>query len=93
MDSSDLTTAQAEKMGDALGPYLRYLHRVKRRMEARGFPMTDELFQATNAAYDAAHGLAVSLHYLSCKSGVGRPARSKEGTQDVERRSERGGNH
>jgi hypothetical protein len=93
MDSGDLTTAQAETMGVALGPYLRYLHRVKRRMEVRSFPMTDELFQATNAAYDAAHGLTVSLHYLWCKSGVGRPARSKEGNQDVERRSERGGNH
>jgi hypothetical protein len=93
MDSHDLTSAQAEKMGDALGPYLRYLNRVKRRMEARGFPMTDELFQATKAAYDAAHGLTVSLHYLSCKSGVGRPARSKEGDQDVECRSEPRGNH
>jgi hypothetical protein len=93
MDSRDLSTEQCEIMGDRLGPYLRYLHRVKRRMEARGFPMTDDLFQATNAAYDAAHGLTVSLHYLSCKSGVGRPARSKEGNQDVEGRSERGGNH
>jgi len=93
MDSQELTTAQAQKMRDRLGPYLRYLHRMKRRMEARGFPMTDELFQATNAAYDAAHGLTMRLHYLSCKSGVGRPARSKEGNQDVEGRRECGGNH
>ena len=93
MQSGDLTRTQCEKMGDALGPYLRYLNRAKRRMEARGFPMTDELFQATNAAYDAAHGLKMRLHYLSCRSGVGRPARSKEGNQNVERRSERGGNH
>jgi hypothetical protein len=93
MDSHDLTTAQAETMGAALGPYLRYLHRMIRRMEARGFPMTDELFQVTNATYDAAHGLGVTLHRLSCKSGVGRPARSKEGNQNAEGRSERGGNH
>ena len=82
MDSHDLSTEQCEIMGDRLGPYLRYLHRVKRRMEARGFPMTDELFQATNAAYDAAHGLTVSLHYLSCKSGVGRPAKETGGNTE-----------
>jgi hypothetical protein len=76
MESGDLTTAQAEKMRDALGPYLRYLHSMKRRMEARGFPLTDdELLQKTNRAYDAAHAMTMVLHYLSCQSGVGRPAK------------------
>jgi hypothetical protein len=36
MDTRDLSTEQCEIMGDRLGAYLRYLHRVKRRMEARG---------------------------------------------------------
>jgi hypothetical protein len=74
MDSGDLTAAQAETMRDALGPYIRYLHKMKRRMDARGFPLTDELLEKTNRAYDAAHALTMALHYLSCQSGVGRPA-------------------
>ena len=75
MDSGDLTAARAETMRDARGPYIRYLHKMKRRMEARGFPLTDELLEKQTVAYDAAHTLTMALHYLSCKSGVGRPAR------------------
>jgi hypothetical protein len=48
------------------------------RMEARGFPMSDELFQAANRAYDSAHALTMKLHYLSCKSGVGRSEKKTE---------------
>jgi hypothetical protein len=42
MDSGDLTAARAETMRDTLGPHIRYLHKMKRRMEARGLPLTDE---------------------------------------------------
>ena len=73
MDSGDLTTAQAEKIRDALIPHVRYLFKLRRRMQAQGFPLTDELFQATDRANDAAQDdLAMALHYLSCRSGVGR---------------------
>jgi hypothetical protein len=75
MDCSQLTIAQAEAMRNRLAPYLRYLRRVRKRMDCRGFPLTDELLQATGAAYDSAHALAMKLHYLSCKSGVGRQPR------------------
>jgi hypothetical protein len=73
MDSRDLSTAQAEKIGEQLAPHVRYLGRVRRRMEALGFPMTDELLRATKNAYSKARDLSITLHYLSCKSGVGRP--------------------
>ena len=56
--------------------------RVKTRMNRRGFPLTDELLRATNAAYDRAHALTMCLHYLSSKSGVGRPARVPGATTD-----------
>jgi len=72
MDSSDLTTTQAEQIRDALIPHVRYLFRLKTRMERTGFPSGDELFRLTVAAYDSAQSLAMALHYLSCKSGVGR---------------------
>src|ERR1700733_2230361 len=82
MNSSDLTMSQAQAMRDRLRLYLRYLRRVKTRMDKRGFPLTDELLRATNAAYDTAHALTTCLHYLSFKSGVGRPARDAGATTD-----------
>jgi hypothetical protein len=45
-------------------------------MEKTGFPQSDELFQATKRAYDAAQELCMKLHYLSCKSGVGSQTRT-----------------
>jgi hypothetical protein len=76
MDSQELTTRQAESMRNALIPHVRYLYRMQTRMEKTGFPQSDELFQATKGAYDAAQELCMKLHYLSCKSGVGTPARN-----------------
>jgi hypothetical protein len=90
MDSGDLTPAQAETMRDALGPYIRYLHKLKRRMEARGFPLTDELFEKTSRAYYAAHALTMALHYLSCQSGVGRPQKTSTEVKRVHGRKDRG---
>lgn len=71
MDSHELTTQQAESMRNALIPCVRYLYKMQTRMEKTGFPASDELFQATRRAYDAAQELCMKLHYLSCKSGVG----------------------
>jgi hypothetical protein len=71
MDSQELTTQQAESMRNALIPCVRYLYKLQTRMEKTGFPASDELFQATRRAYDAAQELCMKLHYLSCKSGVG----------------------
>jgi hypothetical protein len=86
MDSGDLTPQQAAKMRDALTPCVRWLHKLQRRMELRGFPLTDELFQAAAQAYDAAHALTMKLHYLSCKSGVGRSADRMEQPEKRERK-------
>jgi hypothetical protein len=41
-------------------------------MDARGFPHTDELLRAADKAYSMARDLSITLHYLSCESGVGR---------------------
>jgi hypothetical protein len=78
MDSQQLTTRQAERMRNALIPHVRYLYRLQTRMEKTGFPPSDELFLATRRAYDAAQELCMKLHYLSCKSGVGRPPANAE---------------
>jgi hypothetical protein len=77
MDANDVTLAQCTQMRDRLRAYVTYLHRVRTRMDRRGFPQTDELLRATDAAYDAARELTRKLHYLGCKSGVGRSTKPK----------------
>lgn len=72
MDIRQVEKWQAAKIHDALGPSLRYLHKLQLRMEQVGFLPTDPLFQLVKNARDAMQSLSVETHYLSCKSGVGR---------------------
>jgi len=73
MNSSKLTTAQAARLHRALYPHLNYLCRLRRRMELIGFPSGDPLFVLVSPAYDSLQRLSVEVHYMSCRSGVGRP--------------------
>ena len=77
MTSDDLTTEQARRIGAVVGRQLRYLGRLRERMNVMGFPPTDPLFVSVTEAYHAVHGLNVRLHYLGCASGVGRPAKPR----------------
>jgi hypothetical protein len=43
-------------------------------MELLGFPPGDPLFVLVSRAYDSLQRLSVELHYMSCRSGVGRPS-------------------
>ena len=52
MNSKDLTREQLETIGKQIGPSLRYLLALRRRMERTGFTVDDELFRVTQAAYD-----------------------------------------
>jgi hypothetical protein len=78
MDSGDLTTDQAAQMRKSLFRLANYLNRVVNRMERTGFPPNDPLFQSARRAYDAVCTFSMDLHYLSCKSGVGKPAQSRK---------------
>jgi len=77
MQSDDLTVEQAKQMHASLFRLANYLSRVVKRMERTGFPPSDPLYQSTKKAYDAVCSLCMDLHYLSCKSGVGRPPRKE----------------
>jgi len=77
MDSEDLTTEQARKMHESLFRLANYLHRLVARMEKRGFPPNDRLYEHTKKAYNAVCSLCVELHYLSRKNGVGTPRKEK----------------
>ena len=72
MDSRRLRPWQAKRIAAALRPALNYLHRLQRRMEVRGFPPQDLLYQLVAQAYDAMHHLYIELHYRGCDRGVGR---------------------
>jgi len=45
---------------------LRYLTRLRVRMDARGFPLDDQLGREVNVAYEAIHQLRMRLDYHSC---------------------------
>jgi hypothetical protein len=72
MTRDDLTTEQAATLNKSIRKHLAYLIRLRTRMEKAGFSLTDALLQSVTAAYNATYHLSVELHYLSCKSGVGR---------------------
>jgi hypothetical protein len=70
MDSDDLTPSQAERVREALIPLVRYLYRLKRRMEDREFSGGDALYLLTEAAYGAAGDLVEKLHAMTVENGV-----------------------
>ena len=73
MSGDELTTEQAKIISDGLYPGANYLSRLQRRMEKAGFPGNDPLYLKVCKARDAMQELCMEAHYLSCKSGVGRP--------------------
>ena len=83
MDSTDLTAEQATKMHTSLFRLANYLSRMVKRMERVGFPPDDPLMKSARRAYDSVCSLCVDLHYLACKSGVGRTTAEKR--KDEER--------
>lgn len=70
MDSSQLTIEQAKVMDERVRQMLGYLHALRSRIDKRGFPSADELRQKVERAHVALHSLSVTLHYMTCKSGV-----------------------
>lgn len=80
MDSSHLTTDQAEQVRNQIRPalYNLHLHRLRERIDQRGFPRDDELRQRVEQAHEAVHRLWVKLHYMSCKGSVGRPSKDRK---------------
>jgi hypothetical protein len=67
-----LTTKQAEALRDLIRPMLDFLHKCRRRLDARGFDPNGPIYQAIDKAYCAVHSLHVTLHYESCSHGVAR---------------------
>jgi hypothetical protein len=62
---------KANGSAEQVARHYAYIHRLKRRMEAAGFPQTDPLYRAVCDVEKPMHVLRVKSHYFSCGSGVG----------------------
>jgi hypothetical protein len=76
MGSGDITKEQADQMRRSLFRLTHYLRWLTSRMERRGFPTHDPLYQHAKKAYDAVCSLYMELHYMSC-DGVAREKHEK----------------
>jgi hypothetical protein len=85
MNSQDLTPRQCEILKAKLRPMQQYLNRLHARMIKRGFVHGDPLLVRVGAAPTAVRDLAMELHYVSCRHGVGRQAREDQNSNGAER--------
>ena len=57
MKADDLTRSQCRALKNKLEPMASYLHRLRVRMQRRGFPPDDPLMQLVNKASQSVHEL------------------------------------
>jgi hypothetical protein len=69
VNSSALKRWQIAKLKKSVAPMLRYLYKLKDRMQRVGFLPQDPLYQCVERAYNAVHSLSVKLHYLGSDAG------------------------
>jgi hypothetical protein len=62
---------QAKKVRASLQPTMRYLGRLRDRMDKAGL-REEKLYEHLCKAHLAMHDLYLELHYLACDGGVGR---------------------
>ena len=61
-------------MYEQFRPMVQYFGKLVKRMESElRFPPNDPLLGNTRLVYLAMRDLLSEVHYLSCRSGVGRP--------------------
>ena len=66
----DLTREQVEALLASVRRQIRYLGRLRDRMNQRGFPPDDPLYVAATGAFNAVHALSVEVHCLTCPAGT-----------------------
>jgi hypothetical protein len=75
MTEDDLTCSQAAMIGEQVGDCLRYIGKLRERMERTHWEPKDRLYVLVKETYDKLHHLNSRLHYLSMPKGVSRPPR------------------
>ena len=77
MDSTQVTEHQATELAARIAPMTGYLTRLYDRMQKKGWPGSDVLYEDVRRAQEALHRLHVTLHEL---------ARLQRSTRDTGRR-------
>ena len=70
MDSKDLTERQAEVLRNRVGRMLGYVGRMMKRMQVRGWPPDDPVYERTRNAERVLYDLHVRLIYLAAPAGT-----------------------
>ena len=68
MTSDDLMSEQVAALTASVRRRLRYLGKLRDRMNANGFPPDDRLYRAAQDAFNAVHALSVAM--LACEPGT-----------------------
>jgi hypothetical protein len=66
------TDDQIAALKETVRRQLCFLGGLRDRMNRLGFAPDDRLYVHVTAAWNAVQALHVEIHYLGCKSGVGR---------------------
>lgn len=61
MQSYDLTTAQAQTLQEQLPPMLNYLNKLQHRMQNKGFPLDDPLWELVSRTQKSMQDLVTEL--------------------------------
>lgn len=69
MDSRQLTVEQVRMISAVIARQLRYLTRLRERMDRRQFPPSDTIYQLVSQSMNMLQRLHVALHYLACPPG------------------------
>lgn len=72
MDSSDLTSEQAERIRTSVARNLRYLNSLCSRMQKLGFPVDDPMVKTAQRARDATQDLHTAAHHAAVETGIGK---------------------
>jgi hypothetical protein len=76
MKADNLTRAQYRALKNKIEPMVGYLHRLRVRMQKRGFPPEDPLMELVMKATDAVNLLHADVHCRSIDGQGFNPRRS-----------------
>jgi hypothetical protein len=77
MDQERFKTSQASRIHDQVEPMLRYVGKLKARMDELGFPETDLFYYRVDSTYDALHQLSTRTGHTSLPSKAEWPRRNE----------------
>jgi hypothetical protein len=72
MESHDLTPAQRERLQAQLHPMLGYLNKLLHRMQNKGFPLDDPLWQLVSRAQKTMQSLVTEIRCQASESSQNR---------------------